>query len=53
LVVRLAGSGFDTVKKYLATVKTSNDASIVIIENLDEAVVEAVRLAKSTHHKKF
>ncbi|WP_392407193.1 ATP-grasp domain-containing protein [Chlorogloeopsis fritschii] len=53
LVVRLAGFEFDAARKYLATIKTSSDTSIVVIENLDEAVVEAVRLVKLTSHKKF
>ncbi|NWF59716.1 MAG: succinate--CoA ligase subunit beta [Fischerella sp.] len=53
LVVRLAGSEFDAARKYLATLKTPSDASIVVVENLDEAVAEAVHLAKSTPHKKF
>ncbi|NJM69126.1 MAG: succinate--CoA ligase subunit beta [Scytonema sp. RU_4_4] len=53
LVVRLAGSEFETARKYLATLKTPTDTSIVVVENLDEGVAEAVRLAKSTVHKKF
>ncbi|MCX7594421.1 MAG: succinate--CoA ligase subunit beta [Fischerella sp.] len=53
LVIRLAGSEFDAARKYLATVKTSSDASIVVVENLDEAVAEAVHLAKPTPHKKL
>ncbi len=45
LVLRLAGSEFNNVKEYLATLKISNQA-IIVVENLDEAVKEAVRLAK-------
>ncbi len=47
LVIRLAGSEFDTAKKYLASLKTHSDA-LVVVENLDEAVEKAIRLAKST-----
>jgi succinyl-CoA synthetase beta subunit len=47
LVLRLAGSEFNHVRKYLATIKTSNQLIIVVVvENLDQAVKEAVRLAK-------
>ncbi|MEH2145395.1 succinate--CoA ligase subunit beta [Nostoc sp.] len=51
LVVRLAGSEFNAARKYLATLKTHNDA-LLVVENLDEAVAAAVRLAKPTAHKK-
>lgn len=51
LVVRLAGSEFNAAREYLATLKTHNDA-LFVVENLDEAVAAAVRLAKSTAHKK-
>ncbi|MHC5731807.1 MAG: succinate--CoA ligase subunit beta, partial [Nostoc sp.] len=44
LVVRLAGSEFNTVRKYLTTLKTHTDA-LVVVENLDEAVSAAVLLA--------
>ncbi|WP_026082376.1 succinate--CoA ligase subunit beta [Mastigocladopsis repens] len=53
LIVRLAGSEFHTARKYIATLKTPTDASIVVVENLDEAVAEAVRLAKSTAYRRF
>jgi succinyl-CoA synthetase beta subunit len=53
LVVRLAGSEFDTARIYIATLKTPTDAPIVVVENLDEAVAEAVRLAKSTAYRRF
>ncbi|WP_315790311.1 succinate--CoA ligase subunit beta [Fischerella sp. JS2] len=53
LVVRLAGSEFDAARKYLTTLKVSSDASIVVVENLDEAVTQAVNLAKATAHKRF
>jgi succinyl-CoA synthetase beta subunit len=53
LVVRLAGSEFETARKYIATLKTPTDGPIVVVENLDEAVAEAVRLAKSTAYRRF
>ncbi len=52
LVVRLAGSEFNNVIEYLTSLKLPSDASVVVVENLDEAVAEAVRLAKPTTHKK-
>ncbi|WP_152588117.1 succinate--CoA ligase subunit beta [Nostoc sphaeroides] len=51
LVVRLAGSEFDAARKYLATLKTHTNA-LLVVENLDEAVAAAVRLAKPTAKKK-
>lgn len=51
LVVRLAGSEFNTARKYLATLKTQGD-TLILVENLDEAVAESVRLAKSTTYKR-
>ncbi|BAZ69814.1 MAG: succinate--CoA ligase subunit beta [Pelatocladus maniniholoensis HA4357-MV3] len=53
LVVRLAGSEFNAARKYLTTLKVPSDASIVVVENLDEAVAQAVNLAKATAHKRF
>ena len=53
LVVRLAGSEFDAARKYLTTLKVPSDASIVVVENLDEAVTQAVNLAKATAHRRF
>ncbi|GAB1540322.1 ADP-forming succinate--CoA ligase subunit beta [Scytonema sp. NUACC21] len=53
LVVRLAGSEFETARKYLATLKTPGDAPVVVVSSLDEAVAEAVRFAKATIHKRF
>jgi succinyl-CoA synthetase beta subunit len=53
LVVRLAGSEFDAARKYLTTLKVPSDASIVVVENLDEAVAQAVNLAKATAHRRF
>ncbi|WP_298907552.1 succinate--CoA ligase subunit beta [uncultured Nostoc sp.] len=51
LVVRLAGSEFNAARQYLATLKTHNDA-LLVVENLDEAVAAAVRLAKPRAHRK-
>ncbi|PMB21054.1 succinate--CoA ligase subunit beta [Fischerella thermalis] len=53
LVVRLAGSEFNAARKYLTTLKVPSDASIVVVENLDEAVTQAVNLAKATAHRRF
>ncbi|MBW4446165.1 MAG: succinate--CoA ligase subunit beta [Spirirestis rafaelensis WJT71-NPBG6] len=49
-VIRLGGSDLNATRNYLATIKTQSDAPIVV-ENLDEAVAEAVYLAKSSHKK--
>lgn len=51
LVVRLAGSELNVAKKYLASLKAYGDG-LILVENLDEAVEEAVRLAKGTAYKK-
>ncbi|MBD2212394.1 succinate--CoA ligase subunit beta [Nostoc linckia FACHB-104] len=51
LVVRLAGSEFSAARKSLASLKTQGD-TLILVENLDEAVAESVRLAKSTAYKK-
>ncbi|BAY30347.1 ATP-grasp domain-containing protein [Nostoc carneum NIES-2107] len=51
LVVRLAGSEFSAARKALAALKTQGD-TLILVENLDEAVAESVRLAKSTAYKK-
>jgi succinyl-CoA synthetase beta subunit len=51
LVVRLAGSEFNLIKDFLATLKTQDDA-LIMVENLDEAVTQAVRLAKSAVYNK-
>ncbi|TFI55973.1 succinate--CoA ligase subunit beta [Mastigocladus laminosus UU774] len=53
LVVRLAGSEFNAARKYLTALKVPSDVSIVVVENLDEAVAEAVNLAKATAQRKF
>lgn len=51
LVVRIAGSEFNVAQNVLATLNTQTDA-LIVVENLDEAVAEAVRLAKPTAYKK-
>ncbi|MDZ8026873.1 MAG: succinate--CoA ligase subunit beta [Nostoc sp. ChiQUE01a] len=51
LVVRLAGSELNATKNYLATLKTQSSA-LIVVENLDEAVEVAVRLAKPSTKKK-
>ncbi|GAX41448.1 ATP-grasp domain-containing protein [Tolypothrix sp. NIES-4075] len=49
-VIRLGGSDLNTTRDYLATIETESDA-LIVVENLDEAVAEAVHLAKS--YRKF
>ncbi|MBL1202636.1 MAG: ATP-grasp domain-containing protein [Nostoc sp. ZfuVER08] len=51
LVVRLAGSEWNEAKNYLATLETHSNA-LIVVENLDEAVEVAVRLAKPTNKKR-
>ncbi len=51
LVVRITGSEFNVAKDFLATLNTQTDA-LIVVENLDEAVAEAVRLAKPTAYRK-
>jgi succinyl-CoA synthetase beta subunit len=51
VVIRLAGSELDQAREYLTTIKSPGEAAVVL-ENLDEAVAEAARLAKSTAYKK-
>ncbi len=51
IVVRLAGSEFDMAKNFLTTLKTQNNA-LIVVENLDEAVAEAVRFTKPVAAKK-
>ncbi|MEA5550601.1 succinate--CoA ligase subunit beta [Anabaena cylindrica UHCC 0172] len=51
LVVRLAGSDFENARQYLATLK-SETQMLIVVENLDEAVLQAVRLAKLPAYKK-
>ncbi|AFZ56405.1 succinate--CoA ligase subunit beta [Anabaena cylindrica FACHB-243] len=51
LVVRLAGSDFENARQYLATLRPETQM-LIVVENLDEAVLQAVRLAKLPAHKK-
>ncbi|MBO1064545.1 MULTISPECIES: ATP-grasp domain-containing protein [Nostocales] len=51
LILRLAGSEFNHVREKLAALKTA-DQLLIVVENLDEAVKEAVRLAKTPVVKK-
>ncbi|KHG42657.1 MAG: succinate--CoA ligase subunit beta [Aphanizomenon flos-aquae KM1D3_PB] len=51
LILRLAGSEFNHVREELAARKTS-DQLLIVVENLDAAVKEAVRLAKTPGVKK-
>jgi succinyl-CoA synthetase beta subunit len=52
LVVRLAGSDFDVAKKELAALKRDRNIPIEVIDNLDEAVNEAVGFVKTAALKK-
>ena len=45
LIVRLMGAEFNPAKKYLATIKAPNEA-LTLVDDLDEAVAETIRLAK-------
>lgn len=46
IVVRLGGTDLDSAKEQLAQVQ------VPLVENLDEAVAEAVRLAKPSAHRR-
>ncbi|CEJ47534.1 succinate--CoA ligase subunit beta [Umezakia ovalisporum] len=52
LVVRIAGSEFNVAQHILARLNTQPNA-LIVVENLDEAVAAAVRLAKPTADKKI
>lgn len=47
LVLRLAGSEYNTDREYLAGLKTPGNLAVVVVENLDEAVNQAVRVVSS------
>jgi succinyl-CoA synthetase beta subunit len=51
LVIRLAGSDLDTAKKYLSDLKTEGKSPILLVESLDEAVTQAVKLTKTSAKK--
>jgi succinyl-CoA synthetase beta subunit len=54
LVIRLAGSEFDSARQELIALKSQNDdIPVLVVENLDEAVKQAVSFAKSAATKKF
>ena len=43
LVVRLAGSEYNTDREYLASLKTPGNLAVAVVENLDEAINQAVK----------
>ncbi len=47
LVIRLAGSDLDTAKKYLSDLENVGENSILLVESLDEAVAQAVKLTNT------
>jgi succinyl-CoA synthetase beta subunit len=55
LVIRLAGSDFDSTKQKLTSFTAhhnrTEDISISIVDNLDEAIAESIRLAKSNQRR--
>ncbi|MBD2386594.1 succinate--CoA ligase subunit beta [Cylindrospermum sp. FACHB-282] len=51
VVIRLAGSEFNAARKYLAALKTQTNV-LIVVENLDTAVAEAIRLSKLSAYKK-
>jgi succinyl-CoA synthetase beta subunit len=51
LVVRIAASELHAAEHFLASVNTASE-TLIVVENLDEAVTASVRLAKSPTYKK-
>ncbi len=51
LVIRLAGSDLDTAKKYLSDLENCGENSILLVESLDEAVAQAVKLTNTKAKK--
>ncbi|HLP89351.1 MAG TPA: succinate--CoA ligase subunit beta [Nostocaceae cyanobacterium] len=51
LVIRLAGSEFDSTRSYLTSLDIPNEG-LIIVENLDTAATTAVRLAKLPIYRK-
>ena len=51
LVIRLAGSDLNIAKKYLSDIKTKGENLILLVESLDEAVKQAVRMTKTSVKK--
>jgi succinyl-CoA synthetase beta subunit len=52
LVIRLAGAEFNEARKYLAKLQ-AQDGTLTVVEDLDEAVAEAVNFTKPIASKKF
>lgn len=46
LVIRLAGSDLDIAKKYLSDLTIEGESPILLVESLDDAVAQAVKLSK-------
>ncbi|MEO1373903.1 MAG: succinate--CoA ligase subunit beta [Cyanobacteria bacterium J06635_10] len=51
LVIRLAGSDLNVARKYLSNLKMEGESPILLVESLDEAVKQAVRLTKNSSKK--
>ncbi|MEL6456833.1 MAG: succinate--CoA ligase subunit beta [Cyanobacteria bacterium J06621_15] len=51
LVIRLAGSDLDIAKKYLSDLENFANSPILLLESLDEAVKQAVKLSKTKARK--
>ncbi|MGB3760720.1 MAG: succinate--CoA ligase subunit beta [Rivularia sp. (in: cyanobacteria)] len=51
LVIRLAGSDLNTAKKYLSNLENVGENSILLVESLDEAVAQAVKLTNTKAKK--
>jgi len=51
LVIRLAGSNLDIAKKYLSDIENLAQNSVLLVESLDEAVAQAVKLTKAKAKK--
>ncbi|MEO3704378.1 ATP-grasp domain-containing protein [Trichormus azollae] len=51
MVFRLAGADFQDTKKHLTALNPESD-TLIVVENLNEAVAQAVRLAKLPAYKK-
>ncbi|MGF1674233.1 MAG: succinate--CoA ligase subunit beta, partial [Rivularia sp. (in: cyanobacteria)] len=46
LIIRLAGSDLDIAKKYLSDLTIEEESPILLVESLDDAVAQAVKLSK-------
>ncbi|MEM6399649.1 MAG: succinate--CoA ligase subunit beta [Cyanobacteria bacterium P01_D01_bin.116] len=47
LVIRLAGSDLDIATRYLSNLEDFDESSVLLVESLDEAVRQAVKLTKT------